>query len=659
MKKKLIAVVVVLSLCLSFLVGCGLVVENQQRDFNQVVAQVGDSNIRKGELVEAVSTYAPQYIQQYGLSVEQAVNLIVEQLIKRELQIDAAMESCKISGKSVNNSFINLDADTKNSAVAKEYKKEIEQMLVCFTEEDLKKVESKTWKDISSVIEALESEVLAGDKDLVLTKEQREEQAKYIEENAFEDRKTRPSFSSKDEKIEEYPELFFKDKVYGNITSADTGKNYPEVDSNGEVVYEVQQETYDMFVKKIKSVSKTSVQEFMLKVVKSYMEQELLDKYQDKIEAEAVAKYDDEKVMMDSINEYYANMIAQQQESNKIDLNTFDKFITSEDRDTVSFYNSKGGYAEVKNLLIMFDGDTKSSIEDLKKDNYSEEELIKARDIYASQLDLKDLRKTKKLNPAFNIALKQTDKDKEDSWYVSADYVKGANDRFIPVEDMPAYIPIQEEAALSSIATVSGSDVSFDPLKKYMVGAMKALADGEENERYTKKDAKYVDQSLDKYEDAFIDLIYQYNEDTGMFDKSNPNYMVNVLGMIGEKSKYVKEFQNACEDLINTAITNQEGKENPSVSNMPLEDRIAIVTTEYGVHVIMLTNVFFKGEITNQPDVNDLTIENTLTYNIAELIKKSESSDAYINKIDSIYNEAKANNGFKIFSEVFKDVVNL
>lgn len=672
MKKKIVAFVLVLALCLSFLVGCGLVVENQKRDFEQVVAKVGDSNIRKNELVNAVANYAPGYIQNYGLTIEEAVDLIMEQLIRRELQINEAIKLCAISGKAEDNSFIKLDGETQDSKIAKEYKAQIEKMLTCLEDNEIKKIEATAWKDINSIIEGYENEVIAGEETLILKKEDREAQSKRLEESAFEDRKTRPSFKEDDEKIEDYPELFFKEKVYGNLTSEDIGVNYPAVDENGNIIDKVEEEAYEMFVKKIKSVADTSVQEFMLNVVKEYMEEELIDKYQDKIEKQATADLNDSAVMMGKIQTAFDNMIKQQEENYTINIDAFDTYIKSQDRDTLSIYNAKGGYAEVKNLLIMFNGDTKSIINDLGKDNYTEAEYNKVRDLYASKLELKDLRQVKKLNPSFNASLKQTDydyenkKEFEDSYYTSSDYVKGANDRFIPADKTQSYIPQESSDWKFNIASVVDGNVSFDNLKNYMADAMRVLAgetavntwaEGELN--YSAKPEENIDKSLDKYEDAFIDLIYKFNEDSGMFDKANPNYMVNVLYQIGEKSTYVKEFQKASEELISNAIAKQADAENPSVSNLALEDRIQVVVTDYGVHVILLTNLFFKGEVTNAPSEDDLTIENTVTYNLAKLIRENAASKAYTDEVERIFNDAKANGGYETFPKVYKDISNL
>lgn len=88
MKKKLIiatAIVLVLAICTTLLVGCDEIFKkNEKRDALQVVATVTyngqTDNVYKFELATTFNNYAYMYVNYYGMSYEAAANYLAQSL---------------------------------------------------------------------------------------------------------------------------------------------------------------------------------------------------------------------------------------------------------------------------------------------------------------------------------------------------------------------------------------------------------------------------------------------------------------------------------------------------------------------------------------------------------------------------------------------------
>ncbi len=95
MKKKivsLLALVLLISLMLTMLVACDEIFKkNDERDANQAVAKITYGNqvayITKAQLTTSFNSYAPSYVQYYGMSYQQAADYIVKSLAQRELLV--------------------------------------------------------------------------------------------------------------------------------------------------------------------------------------------------------------------------------------------------------------------------------------------------------------------------------------------------------------------------------------------------------------------------------------------------------------------------------------------------------------------------------------------------------------------------------------------
>ncbi len=104
MYKKIITTILSIVLCLSLFTGCTLFTYDYERDYKQVIATIDSTTITDGsasyttkkkdiykyELINSVNAYAPTYVQYYGMSVEEAVDYLAEQLVVTELVLNEA-----------------------------------------------------------------------------------------------------------------------------------------------------------------------------------------------------------------------------------------------------------------------------------------------------------------------------------------------------------------------------------------------------------------------------------------------------------------------------------------------------------------------------------------------------------------------------------------
>lgn len=111
MKKRfmgIITVVLALVMSVSCLVGCNIITTDNERDMEQVVATVdinGKQEVKKRDLVSAYLSYGYSYVQQYGYSHEEALELVVDSLIQNRILVQSAMKGFEDEGKVENQNY--------------------------------------------------------------------------------------------------------------------------------------------------------------------------------------------------------------------------------------------------------------------------------------------------------------------------------------------------------------------------------------------------------------------------------------------------------------------------------------------------------------------------------------------------------------------------
>ena len=89
--------ILAVAICFGAVSGCSLVSKNTERDMKQVVATVqlegaAKESIYKRDVIMMYINYGYQYVQSYGYTLEQAIQLIVDSLITNKLLVQSACE---------------------------------------------------------------------------------------------------------------------------------------------------------------------------------------------------------------------------------------------------------------------------------------------------------------------------------------------------------------------------------------------------------------------------------------------------------------------------------------------------------------------------------------------------------------------------------------
>ncbi len=161
MKKKILSLLLVFMMCISVLAGCSLWERNDKNYFEATVATItyedgSVDKISKRELITAFNSYGYNYVQNYGMEMEEAVKQTVESIVEKYLTIKDVKDKCKANGEDLFNDreksylwdvtfdavYSNLKTylenykessgdetdETKNSSVFKDYETKIESL---------------------------------------------------------------------------------------------------------------------------------------------------------------------------------------------------------------------------------------------------------------------------------------------------------------------------------------------------------------------------------------------------------------------------------------------------------------------------------------------------------------------------------------------------
>ncbi|MEG1791867.1 MAG: hypothetical protein RR033_06355 [Clostridia bacterium] len=128
MKVKLLAIVLVMVMVVTFLTGCDIITKNEERDFSQVVAKVNYNGlsavVTKAELYESYNSYGYYYTTYYGYTIAETVDLLVESLANRQLLLMyAKSEMANKKGVSINSDIVTLLTDAEADAAVKDTNK--------------------------------------------------------------------------------------------------------------------------------------------------------------------------------------------------------------------------------------------------------------------------------------------------------------------------------------------------------------------------------------------------------------------------------------------------------------------------------------------------------------------------------------------------------
>ncbi len=551
-KTKIFAIILCICMCLSVLTGCSLWVKNSQVDNEKIALKIGDTVITKEELIEDYNRFYQQNSTYFMYYDEETI-------------MDIFYNSV------VTNKIVLLEAE-----------KLVDDGTLVITDSDIQDIWDKVFDYVYSQIDSNEKSILSLDgveeadypARLQEEKDDSTEKAYKYEAYEFEPVTVKTaegtSFNPDDFKI---GDQITKLKQYilkydASTTDEKDMQNIPAEE------LAIRNQAYSMFISDLqfnaKANKKDSASETVLKaeverVYKLYFESMLYTKYQEYINSTSAGVADKyENQYSDAIiAEKYKKLLNASKESNSVE-SSYIELVTSTSTDTLLLYHNEDIgdlYFSVQHILVKFDDDTLDTLKatagyDVTKDaifrNYYEQ--------VRASIATDDFVKTM-----------QTSYRGEDGYTVKEDDGTGKMvDKKIAIGDADTAGTILGEYA----AELDNRLTAFHATDEY--AAM------------TEAQKTYAEQRIKTI--LFQEFSWKYSEDTGSLvgDKVSGVMGFGINNKANENGSLVKEFANGARALL-AAADNGDGYD--------IGKNISAVVSDYGVHLMMLTGVYNKGEV--------------------------------------------------------------
>ena len=582
MKRKLLAIVIVVAVIASLTVGCssGIFEIDGNRDYHQVVATVQynqmSAPIYKGDVLVSYSQYAPIYMQYYGMSSEEVVEYLYQNLSRQKLVLLYAKDYLAKNDLGI----------TDDAAIAKLSNEDfltVDEIRYCI--EKTNKTFEDSWQQLISDLED-EQEQNSGDSD-------EEEEETEEDEDLLEARPGREEEEESDEYVDqgltdknELPEKFV-DYVNDKISSEedkDAQKNMQSALNDLNKNLESSYKDYDYYLN-------------------SYYETRILEKYEEML-GESLPEITD-----DEINTYYTKL-KNTQISNYIDESAYSSALSSA---TNLIYHTTKGYSQVRSILLKFSEDQTAALENVQSllegndtaiENYrallalgsdvvSSEELgiyenltdngikvnVSNPDYNADEDELKDAYTDLGVDYRVILYAMANDIAEKADKLVEAAKAQGITDAdqleavrnyalSEAVTDWLYLVNDDDGMFESDTYTVTPDGSSSTYVEEYTVLARKLAAQGE---------GSYYNESADNFEEG-VALSYTVEEGktpTELLEQANgKTYSIS--------SEVMKSTDENDEELSTTVYTlkTEEGNE------------ISFIVNDYGIHVVFVKSLF-------------------------------------------------------------------
>ncbi|MBR6736935.1 MAG: hypothetical protein IKL82_01050 [Clostridia bacterium] len=691
--KKLFAKIISLTLAvvmsLFALNGCGLVTTNEERDMAQIIATVAldedlSTDIKKSKLVTQFVNNASYYVNGQGYTVKETYELLLEDIVEREILAQQARLALTGATQEVGNEkgyFTQAQEVAEANRTTKEKvlttKNHLGQEMTTVTKSDsLDKflTEYEYNSAVFGVIYAInnyiesymdeedeeehEHESYAGTARATLSAPTEQEGNEY-------ELKNDEKLSKIDKESSFYKSLKFI--VEENDLDVDID-SYTDKYSVSMAVYKEYIESFKVEGREDKrAVSKiikdlrelglitseeaagktpTTANEFL---ELSYFKASLNDQFSNLV----ISKYElaltnqQEKIMDNNEELYnvYLNVYESQEAIYKNDYTAYESALENATEVSQILYNPDfgGKYGQILNLLIGFNEAQNEVITNSKADkNLSDEELLNIRNSVLATLTAQDLRSSwvdagyGEYNASTGKVTFKNQYCKTSSLSSFIGTVYGATDYTEKDEYNNEVTKHYFEAVKPTVMTfnefLNGKTGVFDGVNQIMgftgnSGVLTSVAE--------QNSLGYVlnEETLDKYQD----LIYAFSTDGGSLSEGF-GYLYSPKT---SKTKYVQEYAEAAQRLINLGVGAYE-----------------VVATEYGYHIMLCARVI---EPSTQPIVkidfvSMLSVEDSIPYNFKEYQKSRVVYDN-INKITTAFINRNLDSSVTYFENTYKDLL--
>ena len=479
MKKKLLAMILIVAVAATLLTGCTLFPVDEERDYHQVVATVDykemSKDVLKGDLLNYYVQYGGTYIYYYGWTEEETLEYLCDSLARQNLLLLYAKEYLATQ----------KDPDITDAEIAAMKAEDfltVDERRYCI--EQTNKSFEESWR---SLITDLEEEQAANEGS---TDEETPEEGDTSEEEELEARPVRPEEEESDEYVDE-----------GMTDASQLPESFMDT-----VQSEIDAET-DATVRKNMSTALKELQDNLASSFKDYAyylnsqyETRILDKYSEALGDELPDITDEE------LTARYNRLVS-------LDIAKYtdeEAYASALESTSDIYYHTTQGYSQVRSILLKFTDEQTDALKTITNMVGENEEAVDAyRAILALGEDVAGKMPAQFASLAdlgVKVNVSNPGYDEEEDELADAYTDKGVDYKVI-LYAMADYIAakVDAAAAAATAAEISGNDLEL--VKQYAAS------------------------------EAITDWIYLVNDDNGMFESDS-----YVLSPSGSASSYVEEY---------------------------------------------------------------------------------------------------------------------
>lgn len=641
MKKKIIALLIIVTVLSVLLAGCGLITLDESRDYHQVIGRVSyksmSEEIYKGELANVVATTGAMYVQyQQGMTYTQVAEILYNQMISNKISLMFAKEYVAKNGTG---GIAKVEDDAAIAALAIKEFLTVDELRYCI--EETNKSLRNSW---DSVIKELKEEIAANNKTDSSDDEEDEEK-----EDELAARPIKPATTEEED----------SDYVDQGMTDASL------LPSDFFTIAE--QEIKEQSDKEEKSVMRNALKDLRKRLSGNYAtfdslleetcESRVLRKYQEVVGDQVASRITPDDIKIALNNRIKAG------EETYAEFDAYNTAMTGKDQ-AFSFYHNTSGFVNVKSVLFKF-SETQTSALNLIKNNYaSNKDYINE---YREKLALKAGDslgyatggiKVNLSNPKYDASKDElktayTDKDVDYKIILAAmaKDIKNKVDRVSAKIDQGTYSELEKRLILEQAKIDAFTDwiyLANDDPGMYESSHYTVTPDGRES--------TYVEEYT-----ILARKLYKEGAQVGSMaiKSAGSSYLAEKLGYAGS-TELLSAVNGADIEIVKDSVTmkNENGLDiKTDVFTFKGDVDISFIINDYGIQIIMIDSL--PLDVSSEVEGNDndgYSVKGGYLYSSSvKIIYKKDAEGNYTQEIDKIIVDHQTVNEYLI--ETKKDAL--
>ncbi len=593
---KIASIVMIFVMCLSSLVGCGLVTTDTERDMNQEVATVQIDKgapkdvIYKKDMIMSYLNYGYMYEQYYGYTSAQTFELIIDSLVNNRIFVQSIIKAQYEDAKGWNvENYLSEDAKLEATYATIKSMNDFVESYIGHDHAAHSKVDT-AWETVRTV------PTNATNKVKELTKE--EKQA-YVNEGI------------KMENTAEFRNAY--NKVIELLRVNELLGDY-----------------------KVNDLTST---DYYKETLKDNQEGELINAFQKSIKDEVIAKFTKDasgNVSLDKLNTAYLEKVDAQKALSTSEL--ADKFSSATSAEPI-LVGANGNYGYVYNLLLGADDVLKAEITNIKTENknISKKDYAEARREILEATVITDQRSSwitsgydfngEKFENDYTFAI---DANNSLKFYGDVEKIRDKDDEHEELYDRYKVTSLKQFNLAEFVAE----------MEKYVYGAEKTGDSGIDNpsvyKRVTSQDA------VEEYSNKINELLFAFSTDPGSLN-TYKGYVIKPAPEGADDEEYMQEFADGARELITLGGTSY-----------------IMVATDYGYHVMFYSEILNAdyGFASLTDYLNSLYGEKSWTDELAKMIEDWDNVEDTENYLYLIANSLFSGEATNAVNKYQRDTLN-